>query len=265
MSAGILRRIVRRLRRMVAPKRAGSSSAYAVIEREAMAGLRLDGWDDAAVASRQDAAFGALLAAMRKGAPREDLRVLARAIDVTGPAENAGSASGAVSLLEVGCGSGYNSEVIAHLAATSVRYTGLDYAEAMVAQARARYPDLAFVHGDATALPFDDRAFDIVLNGVALMHIPDYAAAIAESARVARRWSIFHTVVLLAERPTTFLTKRAYGSPTIEVIINESELRRLFSENNLKVRHEYTSVPYDLFDVLGEHTITRTFVCEATA
>lgn len=265
MSAGLLRRIVRRLRRMVGPKRTGSSTAYAVIDREAIAGLRLDGWDDAAVASRQDAAFGALLEAMRKGAPREDLRVLAEAVDAVGRAGDAASASEGLSLLEVGCGSGYNSEVIAHLAVTPVRYTGLDYAEAMVARARTRYPDLAFVHGDATALPFDDDAFDIVLNGVALMHIPDYAAAIAESARVARRWSIFHTVVLLAERPTSFLTKRAYGSPTIEVIINENELRRLFDENRLAVRHEYASVPYDLFGVLGEHTITKTFVCEAAA
>src|SRR4030088_1872295 len=47
-------------------------------------------------------------------------------------------------LIEVGCGSGYYSEVFAPLVPGGVRYTGIDYSEAMIARARARYPSAAF-------------------------------------------------------------------------------------------------------------------------
>lgn len=255
MSAGFMRRVVRRVRRLLRPgKAASSSSAYRVVSPIEIAGMKLDGWNDTQVAERQDAAFRNLLAEMHAGRPRIDLQVLAQAVDA--------AAVDGMSLLEVGCGSGYCSEVIAHLSSKRVEYSGLDYSAAMVELARNRYPEHQFIHGDATALPFGDAAFDIVLNGVALMHIPDYRRAISESARVARRWVIFHTVPVLPQRATTFLTKQAYGHPTVEVIINESELLEICNEQNLVVRHTFPSLPYDLSAVLGEPTPTRTYVCE---
>jgi 2-polyprenyl-3-methyl-5-hydroxy-6-metoxy-1,4-benzoquinol methylase len=43
------------------------------------------------------------------------------------------------------------------------------------------------LQGDATAMPFDDRAFDGVTALEVLEHIPDAARALAECCRVARR------------------------------------------------------------------------------
>jgi len=69
--------------------------------------------------------------------------------------------------------------------------TCLDNNETLVALARERYagdPDLAFVCGDATALPYPDGAFDVVTCNLALHHFsPDAAIALLrELRRVAR-------------------------------------------------------------------------------
>lgn len=251
----ILKRIGRRLGIGSAPQ--GSSTAYEVIDRQAADGDGLDGWWDQSVAERQDAAYKRLLEEMYAGRLRVDLTVAADAVRATGMA--------APSLLEVGCGSGYYNEVFAHLLETPVHYTGLDYSGAMIDVARRRYPAIPFVVGSATDLPFPDGSFDIVMNGVALMHIPDYVRAIAESRRVARRWCIYHTVPVHQQRPTTFLRKHAYGRPTVEISFNESELREHFAKGGLEIRAVLESVSYDLVAVLGEPTVTKTFVCEVIA
>jgi ubiquinone/menaquinone biosynthesis C-methylase UbiE len=253
-----MNRIIRRIRRYISgTPEAGSSSAYEVIDAAEAARASLDGWFDRSVAERQDAAFTKLIAAMEEGRPRRDLTVFAEAIRATGVERG--------TLLEIGCGSGYYSRVLARLVGPGIAYTGLDYSEAMIELARERYPDVAFVVGDATALPFGDASFDIAVNGVALMHIPDYAAAVAEARRVARSWCIFHTVPVLARRATTFLRKNAYGSPTIEIILNEDELLGIFAARGLAVRRVIESLPYDLSAVLGESTTTKTYLCEAIA
>ncbi len=227
---------------------------YAVLDASTAVGNRFDGWHDRTVADRQDAAYRALIQQMYAGQPRQDLAVAAEAVRRAG-LENP-------LVLEVGCGSGYYSEILSHLLRRPVRYVGLDYSPAMIHLAHDRYPDRICVVGDATALPFAAGTFDIVLNGVSLMHILEYELAIAESRRVARRWCIFHTVPVLQRRETTILRKRAYGQPTIEIIFNEVHLRRILEKHGLTIRHHLNSVPYNLESVLDEPTATRTYVCE---
>jgi ubiquinone/menaquinone biosynthesis C-methylase UbiE len=165
-------------------------------------------------------------------------------------------------ILEVGCGSGYYSENLSYLLGQTIHYIGIDYSAAMVSLARQEYPERPFMLGDATALPFADGTIDIVMNGVSLMHIVHYKAAIAEARRVAQNWCIFHTVPILRDGKTTFLQKRVYGEAAFEVIFNEAELHQLLEQRGLIVRHVLESVPYDLKLVVGEPTVTKTYVCE---
>jgi SAM-dependent methyltransferase len=231
-----------------------ASEEYEVLPGDAPRSLR-SGFADPAVAERQHAAFAPLLEALRLGRPREDFAALARAVSLTGLRDPL--------LVEVGCGSGWNAEVLARLLDAPPRYVGIDYSSAMLVLARRSYPEHRFVQGDAARLPLRDGSADILVSGTVLMHLPDYRDAIAESRRVARRWCIFHTVPVLARRGTTLLRKKAYGRPTVEVIFNEGELRDLFSEHGLTVRDAAPSIPYDLEAVLGERTVTKTYLCEA--
>jgi ubiquinone/menaquinone biosynthesis C-methylase UbiE len=210
------------------------------------------GWLAARTVARQERAYQSLIAAMKRGEPRLDLKVAAEAIAATGLAQPR--------LLEVGCGSGYYADVFAALLPGGVRYTGVDYSNAMIARARARAPSTAFEVADATRLPYADDAFDIVFNGVSLMHIIDYQAAIREAARVAAGYCVFHTVPVFHNNRTTFLQKYAYGAPVVEVIFSKQELLALCRDAGLRLEHEWPSIPYDVFEATGHHSTAETYL-----
>jgi SAM-dependent methyltransferase len=90
--------------------------------------------------------------------------------------------------LDVACGPG----LLARAFAPRVReFVGVDLTPAMVekASAIAREAGLAnarFEVGDALRLPFEKDSFDLVLTRLALHHMPDAGAAVAEMARVLR-------------------------------------------------------------------------------
>ncbi len=227
-----------------------NSTGYRILDE----GIRppLNGWRDAAVAERQHQAFVPLLQEARSGRPREDFVVAARAVKAT-KIDNP-------LVIEVGCGSGYYSETLPLLLEEPISYLGVDYSESMTSLAHGLYPTALFVTGDACSLPFASDCCDILLSGTSLMHIADYRRAIAESVRVSRRWCIFHTVPVLTARPTTFLTKQAYGKDVIEVIFNREELEQIFSTQGLVTEAEFESIPYDVSAVLGEATSTLTWL-----
>ena len=210
-----------------------------------------DGWFAARTVSRQERAYRGLIAAMKDGQPRLDFRIAAEAVAAAGLSNPR--------LLEIGCGSGYYSEVLAALLPGGVRYTGIDYSDAMIARAREHYPSIAFEVADATKLPYADQAFDIAFNGVSLMHIIDYQAAIGEAARVAR-FCIFHSVPVFDDYRTTFLSKYAYGAPVVEVVFGRQELMSLCNEAGLRLMREWPGIAYDVHEVTGHHSSAATYL-----
>lgn len=94
-----------------------------------------------------------------------------------------GSFRGAETLLEVGCGTGHFTR---WFAGQGLRAVGLDISQAMLTTA-AKRNGLAYVLGDACALPFPDQSFDIVALITALEFVPDWQRAVSEAVRVARR------------------------------------------------------------------------------
>jgi SAM-dependent methyltransferase len=215
------------------------------------------GWLAARTVSRQERAYRGLIADMKRGEPRLDFRVAAEAVAATRIADPR--------VLEVGCGSGCYSEVFATLLPGGVRYTGVDYSDAMIARARLHYPSIAFEVADATALPYPDGAFDIVFNGVSLMHIVEYEAAIREAARVAAHYCIFHTVPVFVGYRTTYLRKYAYGALVVEIIFSKPELMALCRQSGLRLEREWAGIHYDMSEVTGHHSTTQTYLFSKAA
>lgn len=214
----------------------------------------LRGWQDPLAAERQDSAFAPLLREMREGRPREDFAALAGAVRLTGAVDPL--------IVEVGCGSAWNAEVLAHLWKRPFRYVGVDYSQAMLSLARRHDPQRLLAAGDATALPFRDKACDILLSGTVLMHVLDYRRAILESRRVARTWCIFHTVPVVEKRPTTTLKKFAYGIPVVEVVFNADEFRALLEQHGLVLREVLPNIPHEyLSEIMCEPVTARTYIC----
>ncbi len=101
-------------------------------------------------------------------------------------------------VLSLACGQGQDARLLAQLGAT---VTGVDLSEEMLRHAQRHEArerrGIAYVRGNAQELAaFADRSFDGVVCHMALMDIPDLAAATASVARVLRPsgWFVFSIV-----------------------------------------------------------------------
>lgn len=86
-------------------------------------------------------------------------------------------------VLDAACGIG---RYAAHLAAQGHQVIGVDSSPEMLAGARARVPQGAFILGDLGQLPLPDKAVDIVVCGLAMAYLPTLEPAMTEFARVLR-------------------------------------------------------------------------------
>src|SRR3954447_9947676 len=83
--------------------------------------------------------------------------------------------------LDVGCGTGVATMVVAELGWTAV---GVDVSAELLAVARKR--GLNVVEGSAQALPFEDEAFDAAASVWTHTDVADFQAVVVEIARVLR-------------------------------------------------------------------------------
>jgi ubiquinone/menaquinone biosynthesis C-methylase UbiE len=94
---------------------------------------------------------------------------------------------GALDALDAGCGTGFLSF---ELAGRGHRVTGIDFAPAMLAEARRKAAErgvsIRFEEGDAEQLPFAPGSFDLVVSRHVLWTLPHPEAAIDEWIRVLR-------------------------------------------------------------------------------
>lgn len=88
--------------------------------------------------------------------------------------------------LDLGCGSGHYFDIIA---ATGRTVVGLDYSADQLRIARRR--SRRIVLGDAAALPFGDCTFPTVATMWISTDVDDFAAVLAEAARVLRPGGLF--------------------------------------------------------------------------
>lgn len=95
------------------------------------------------------------------------------------------------SLVEVGAGTGHFTRWFARR--TADRVVGLDRSMEMLLQARSE-GRVRYLRGDACALPFPDRAFDVVAFVTTLEFVSDPRRALAEAWRVARRGVVAGTL-----------------------------------------------------------------------
>lgn len=86
-------------------------------------------------------------------------------------------------VLDLAAGTGTSSEQFAD---DGVQVVSCDFSIGMVRVGKARRPDLAFVAGDAAALPFADASFDAVTISFGLRNVADTLGALREMLRVTR-------------------------------------------------------------------------------
>lgn len=91
-------------------------------------------------------------------------------------------------ILDVGTGTGRAALLFA---SGGAHVTGIDASEEMLAVARRRAEregvTVTFQHGDAHALAFHDRSFDVAVSLRVLMHTPEWRRCVGELCRVSDR------------------------------------------------------------------------------
>jgi SAM-dependent methyltransferase len=100
-----------------------------------------------------------------------------------GPMLDAAGVAAGTRVLDVATGPGF---IAAAAAARGAAVAGLDFAPAMIADARRRHPGITFREGDAEALPFDEGSVDAVVMNFGLLHLARPDTALAEARRVLR-------------------------------------------------------------------------------
>lgn len=218
------------------------------------AGLH-EAWKSIELPARQRILVDKQLSSFGKGRSVPVFQVL---IDALRPVSDGGEA---LSLLEVGCSSGYYSEVL-KIAGLPIYYTGCDYSPAFIELARQCHPNIPFFIDDGTQLSFQDNSFDIVVSGCCLLHIPDYQKAVMETVRVARQYAVFHRTPMIIGAPTKYYRKHAYGVETIEIHFNEDEFISLLLNSGLELIDTHT-IDESIMDNIG--TAVRTYVCHKKA
>jgi ubiquinone/menaquinone biosynthesis C-methylase UbiE len=92
-------------------------------------------------------------------------------------------------MLEIGCGRGVALPALDRLCLPSL-LVGLDVDAALLGEAHVRVRQVGvrceLVAGDVRAMPFDDGAFDVVIDFGTLFHIARSDAGLREIARVLR-------------------------------------------------------------------------------
>jgi SAM-dependent methyltransferase len=240
---------------VLAPLRGGSVSSHYVeladAEAEGEAARLRGAWQDESIPGRQRELVDRQLAAFRRGEAIDNFDVMVQSL------RDLGCVAGPMSILEIGCSSGYYSEIITPVE-PGFAYAGCDYSPAFIKMARRHYPTLPFDVEDATRLSYANSSFDVVVSGCCLLHIPEYSAGVSETARVAKTHAIFHRTPVVVGQPEKVYRKHAYGIETVEIHFNEPAFLDLLAVNGLELIATHT-----LSETVsaGIGSAVRTYVC----
>ena len=131
-------------------------------------------------------------------------------------------------VLDVACGEGYGSALLAEVAA---HVAGVDIDPRTLAHARRTYADranVAFLEGSATKLPLADASIDAIVSFETIEHLPaeDQPRMLAEFARVLAPDGM---LVLSSPNRPQYSDARGYANPFHLHELDRDELARLLA------------------------------------
>lgn len=167
------------------------------------------------------------------------------------------------SILDVGTGTGRAAFL---MAAAGARVTGVDASEEMLAIARERAVlqsgAVQFATGDAHALAFPSRSFDIAVSLRVLMHTPRWAICVDQLCRVARQLVVLdypsvRSAALLQSMARKVLHRAGARTEPYRVF-SDREIAWAIEKNGFRVRsiHRQFVLPIALHKAIGSRSFT---------
>ena len=132
-------------------------------------------------------------------------------------------------VLDVACGEGYGSALLAGVAAAVM---GVDIDASAIAHARASYSsraNVSFAEGSAAALPLPDGSVDVVVSFETIEHLPqsEQPRMLAEIARVLTKDGV---LIVSAPNPVEYSAARNYRNPFHQHEPDRAELGSLLDQ-----------------------------------
>jgi SAM-dependent methyltransferase len=168
-----------------------------------------------------------------------------------------------MTVLDVGTGTGRAAFVAAK---NSARVIGADASREMLKVARSHAADcgstVIFLAGDAHALPFADRSFDVAVSLRMLMHTPDWRRCLGELCRVARQRVIFDYPPLISFAAFQTAARKAaqLAGRRVEAyhVIRTSAVRSVLHLNGFEIikSHRQFVLPIAIHKLIGLPRIT---------
>ena len=167
------------------------------------------------------------------------------------------------SIVDVGTGAGRAAILMARGGA---RVTAVDASEQMLEVARQRAAEerltIRFIRGDAHALQFANREFDVAICLRVLMHAPDWRRCLGELCRVAERLVIFDYPAAMSAALLESVSRRivhTLGARTEAYrVFSDRAIRQALGRSHFRVRsvHRQFVMPIQLHRAIGSRTFT---------
>ena len=167
------------------------------------------------------------------------------------------------SIVDVGTGAGRAAILMARGGA---RVTAVDASEQMLEVARQRAAEerltIRFVRGDAHALQFANREFDVAICLRVLMHAPDWRRCLGELCRVAERLVIFDYPAAMSAALLESVSRRivhTLGARTEAYrVFSDRAIRQALGRSHFRVRsvHRQFVMPIQFHRAIGSRTFT---------
>jgi len=147
-------------------------------------------------------------------------------------------------VLDLGCGSGWATRLIARLVADGPegfgQVVGVDISDEMIRQARAaskEFDNVMYVWGSATQIPWEENFFDKMLSVESFYYYPDQDRALAELFRVmAPKGRMFILINLYRDNP--------YSLQWVDKLKVPVHVRSAAEYVELFKRHSFENVEY---------------------
>jgi len=156
---------------------------------------------------------------------------------------------------DFGCGPGHVGEFIRTFGR---KVCGLDISLEMLAQGRARYPEIDFIEADFRELPFEDHTFGGGVAFYSLIHLldPDFPPILEEIRRVLRPGAPFSAAFHLGDG--SLHVDEFWGSQiSLDYkFYTPEELCAFFEGAGFKVAEVFIRKPYEGF----EHPSQRCYI-----
>src|SRR6201982_3086139 len=147
-------------------------------------------------------------------------------------------------VLDLGCGSGWQTRLLARLVADGPegfgQVVGVDISDEMIRQARAASKDfdnIMFIWGSATQIPWEENFFDKMLSVESFYYYPDQDRALAELFRVmAPKGRMFILINLYRDNP--------YSLQWVDKLKVPVHVRSAAEYVDLLKKHSFENVEY---------------------